>query len=84
MLQRGNPISQTRVRVSVTGVGVMREEPSFAYSLSQVETGWRWSVYDRDGVTVAGGAHPNRDAAQAAVEQTLRGGEHPHLVASLR
>jgi len=52
----------------------MREEPSFAYSLSQVETGWRWTVYDEDGVTVAGGALASRDAAEAAVEQTLRGG----------
>ena len=52
----------------------MREEPSFAYSLSQVEGGWRWTVYDLDGVTVAGGAHASRDAAEAAVEQTLRGG----------
>jgi hypothetical protein len=47
-------------------------EPSLAYSLSQVEEGWRWSVYDEDGVTVADGAHPSRDAAEAAVESTLR------------
>jgi hypothetical protein len=45
---------------------------ALAYSLSQVEEGWRWCVYDEDGVTVADGAHPNRDAAQAAVESTLR------------
>lgn len=50
----------------------MREGPSFAYSLSQFETGWRWRVYDEDGMTVAGGADPSRDAAQAAVELTLR------------
>ena len=49
----------------------MQEQSLLAYSLSQVETGWRWSVYDEDGVTVAGGANITRDAAQAAVERTL-------------
>jgi hypothetical protein len=33
---------------------------SFAYSLSQDEDGWRWSVYDEDGVTVADGAHASQ------------------------
>ncbi|WP_041373288.1 hypothetical protein [Phenylobacterium zucineum] len=51
----------------------MHEPRSFAYSLSQSETGWRWSVYDEDGVTVAGGADVSRAAAQAAVETMLRG-----------
>ena len=46
-------------------------QPAFAYSLSQMETGWRWSVYDEDGVTVAGGADVSRDQAQAAVEALL-------------
>jgi hypothetical protein len=50
----------------------MQQSPSFAYSLSQIEEGWRWSVYDEDGVTVAGGADASRDRAQAAVEKTLR------------
>jgi ABC-type transport system substrate-binding protein len=50
----------------------MPQDPSFAYSLSQSEDGWRWSVYDKDGVTVADGAHLTRDAAEAAVELTLR------------
>jgi len=49
----------------------MQEKSSLAYSLSQVETGWRWSVYDEDGVTVAGGADPSRAAAEAAVERLL-------------
>jgi hypothetical protein len=49
----------------------MREPRSFAYSLSQVEDGWSWSVYDEDGITVARGAHADRDAAQAAVDNTL-------------
>ncbi|HEY8572378.1 hypothetical protein [Phenylobacterium sp.] len=53
----------------------MQEVRSFAYSLSQREDGWSWSVYDEDGVTVAGGAHPSRSAAQAAVERTLSGAE---------
>ncbi|MFI4964375.1 MAG: hypothetical protein ACHP9T_03320 [Caulobacterales bacterium] len=50
----------------------MPENSPFAYSLSQVEEGWRWSVYDEDGVTVADGAHASRCAAEAAVELTLR------------
>jgi hypothetical protein len=53
----------------------MHEPRSFAYSLSQAEDGWKWSVYDEDGVTVAGGAHPSRDDAQAAVERTLQAPE---------
>lgn len=52
----------------------MQNVPSFAYSLCQVEEGWRWSVYDEDGVTVAGGADVSRDGAQAAVDHTLRSG----------
>jgi hypothetical protein len=50
----------------------MPQETVFAYSLSQVEEGWRWSVYDEDGVTVADGADVSRDAAEAAVALTLR------------
>jgi hypothetical protein len=50
----------------------MHEARSFAYSLSQRENDWSWSVYDEDGVTVAGGAHASRAAAEAAVENTLR------------
>lgn len=50
----------------------MHEDVSFAYSLSQDEDGWRWCVYDEDGVTVADGAHATQAAAQAAVERTLR------------
>ena len=43
----------------------MQTSPSFAYSLCQVEEGWRWSVYDEDGVTVARGADASRDGAHA-------------------
>jgi hypothetical protein len=50
----------------------MHEPRSFAYSLSQVENGWRWSVYDEEGVTVARGADVSRDRAQAAVDLTLK------------
>jgi hypothetical protein len=50
----------------------MPQDSPFAYSLSQVEEGWRWSVYDADGVTVADGAHVSRAAAEAAVASTLR------------
>ena len=55
-------------------------EQSLAYSLSQVAEGWRWSVYDEDGVTVADGADPSRDAAEAAVESTLRRPPEPRTV----
>jgi len=50
----------------------MSQPLSLAYSLSQAEEGWRWSVYDEDGVTVADGADADRDAAQAAVECALQ------------
>ena len=50
----------------------MLESKSLAYSLSHDDDVWRWCVYDEDGVTVADGAHATQDAAQAAVEQTLR------------
>jgi len=50
----------------------MREACSLAYSLSQAEDGWRWCVYDEDGVTVADGAHPSQADAQAAVNSTLK------------
>jgi hypothetical protein len=45
---------------------------ALAYSLSHDEDVWRWCVYDEDGETVAGGADATQDAAQAAVELTLR------------
>ena len=63
----------------------MQEQTSLAYSLSQIETGWRWSVYDEDGVVVARGADASRDVAQACVERTLscataiRGARQPGL-----
>jgi hypothetical protein len=54
----------------------MQEPADFAYSLSQQEYGWRWSIYDADGVTVADGANPSQAAAQAEVYRMLqRGGD---------
>lgn len=50
----------------------MRESKYLAYSLSQDDDVWRWSVYDEDGVTVADGAHATQAAAQAAVNITLQ------------
>jgi hypothetical protein len=50
----------------------MTSVPSFAYSLSQMEEGWRWTVYDEDGITVADGEDASRARAEAAVELTLR------------
>jgi hypothetical protein len=49
----------------------MHEPRSFAYSLSQREDGWTWSVYDEDGITVARGADLTQAAAQAAVYRML-------------
>ena len=58
----------------------MQQSASLAYSLSQAEEGWRWSVYDEDGVTVADGADADRDAAQAAVDSALRAPSDPHAI----
>lgn len=51
----------------------MREDRAWAYSLRQAEDGWRWCVYDEEGVTIANGAHSSQADAQAAVEGLLRG-----------
>jgi hypothetical protein len=50
----------------------MRDARAWAYSLSRENDVWRWCVYDEDGVAVAGGTHVSQDAAQAAVDTTLR------------
>jgi hypothetical protein len=50
----------------------MFDSAALAYSLSQAESGWRWSVYDLDGVTVADGADPSQDAALASIDRLLR------------
>ena len=53
----------------------MREGMSLAYSLSQDDNVWRWSVYDEDGVTVADGSHETQAAAMAAVQSMLQGAD---------
>ncbi|WP_176695968.1 hypothetical protein [Phenylobacterium immobile] len=52
----------------------MQDTASLAYSLSQQETGWRWSIYDADGVTIADGANPSQADAQAEVYRRLQRG----------
>lgn len=49
----------------------MFDNSTLAYSLSQADSGWTWSVYDIEGEMVAHGADASRDAAQAAVERLL-------------
>ena len=60
----------------------MPEQSALAYSLSQVEAGWRWSVYDEDGVTVARGDNASRAVAEAAVERLLRAAPRTTGIAS--
>ncbi len=55
----------------------MYEPRSFAYALNQLENGWRWSVYDENGVTVADGSDVSQAGAQARVNALLNGGELP-------
>jgi len=52
----------------------MPQTSAFAYTLSQMEDGWRWSVFDEDGAVVAAGARANQSQAQAAIESILRTG----------
>ena len=50
----------------------MPEPQSYAYSLSQIEDGWSWNIYDVDGEVVARGADACRDAAQRAIDALLK------------
>lgn len=43
----------------------------FAYSMSHVDTGWSWRIYDEEGETVASGYDSSQSGAQAAVEATI-------------
>lgn len=52
-------------------------EPSLAYSLSQIDEGWRWRIYDEDGITIADGADTSRDAAEAALARVLGASGRP-------
>jgi hypothetical protein len=49
-------------------------EQRFAYTLSQVDEGWSWSVWDEDGGVVAAGVAPDQPSAErnlsAALAQT--------------
>jgi hypothetical protein len=49
----------------------MQDAPQFAFTLSQVERGWTWKIYDECGETVASGADADRQAAMAAVNAQL-------------
>ncbi len=49
----------------------MQTAPQLAYSLSQADSGWEWRIFDEDGRTVASGADPDRQAAQAAVNELI-------------
>jgi hypothetical protein len=49
----------------------MQDAPKFAFTLSQVERGWTWKVYDEGGETVASGAVSDRQSAMAAVNAEL-------------
>lgn len=55
----------------------MQAESSLAYSMSQIETGWTWCVYDEDGITVAEGAGDSQEAARADVLHTLGTASRP-------
>ena len=61
---------------------MLQQSSSLAYSLNQMESGWRWSVYDMDGVTVADGADVSRDAALKAVQQSLRAPPEPRMLSA--
>ena len=50
----------------------MPEESPFAYSLNQLEKGWKWCVYDAEGITVADGADATRRDAESAIEHAIR------------
>ena len=50
----------------------MHQDRALAYSMKQAEDGWRWYVYDEDGITVADGADASQAGAQAAVQTMLR------------
>lgn len=43
----------------------------FAYSMSHIENGWSWRIYDEEGETVASGCDISQSGAQAAVEATI-------------
>lgn len=48
------------------------DERLFAYSLSQVDQGWTWSLWDEDGGVVATGAAPDQSSAQRRLVEAIR------------
>jgi hypothetical protein len=48
------------------------QEQLFAYTLSQVEQGWTWSLWDEDGGVVAAGAAPDQPSAQRGLFEALQ------------
>ncbi|HKR89707.1 MAG TPA: hypothetical protein VJS38_16165 [Phenylobacterium sp.] len=47
-------------------------EQRFAYTLSQVEEGWTWSLWDEDGLVVAAGAAADQRGAELGLFEALR------------
>ena len=47
-------------------------EQRFAYTLSQVEEGWTWSLWDEDGGVVATGAAADQRGAEQGLFEALR------------
>lgn len=46
-------------------------EPLIAYTLSQGQTGWTWSLWDEDGGVIAAGAAPDQVSAERGVLAAL-------------
>lgn len=46
-------------------------EQLFAYTLSQVDDGWAWSLWDEDGGVVAAGAAPDQLSAKRGLAAAL-------------
>ena len=48
------------------------QEQLFAYSLSQVEQGWTWSLWDEDGCVVAAGDAPDQVSAERRLSEAIQ------------
>jgi hypothetical protein len=46
-------------------------EQLFAYTLSQVDEGWSWSLWDEDGAVVAAGVAPDQPSAERGLSAAL-------------
>lgn len=47
------------------------QQDLYAYSLSNLDAGWAWRVYDHDGGIVASGLEPSQTDAVAAVRRLI-------------